>query len=168
MTRPEPTRKYLDTLLLYYEEEIIGEAYFRAFAGRLPSPTRAHKMHLMADVERHAANAVVPVLTRYGLTPHPEKDLFTIGRAQADRAEPDWDAALADMRRTFPGYVAEFEALKAMAPPQDRPALTFLTEHEHAAIAFLELEQRDPQVSTRPLTTYLRRSAPVADQPARP
>jgi len=162
----DPMRKYLDTLLLYYEEEIMGEAYFRAFAERLRDEQQALKMHLLADVERHAANAVVPLLTRYGLTPRSEESLFALGRSQAEQRLIDRDSALADMRRTFPGYVADFEALEAMAPPEDLPALQFLTEHEHAAIAFLEREWHQPQALTgaQPLTTYLNTPVPMVER----
>jgi hypothetical protein len=55
MTQLEPMPAYLEILLLHYEEEIIGEAYFRTFSERLSDPQQAQKMRLMGDVERHAA-----------------------------------------------------------------------------------------------------------------
>jgi dimethylamine/trimethylamine dehydrogenase len=86
------------------------------------------------------------------------------GTAQAETTLVDWDGALAEMRRTFPGYVANFEALEAMAPAQDLRALQFLTEHERAAIAFLELELSNPKVSMEPLTIYLNSSVDSLEQ----
>jgi len=57
-----PSAKYLETLQLYYEEEIEGEAYFAALAERLTDPEQRAKMQMMADVETYAAAAVHPLL----------------------------------------------------------------------------------------------------------
>ena len=40
----------------------------------------------------------------------------------------------------FPVYIDDFELLEVLAPQEDREILGFLTEHEHAALRFLELE----------------------------
>ncbi len=56
----EPTSAHLEALLAYYEEEIIGEAIFCTFAERLNDSHQAQKMHLLAGVEHHAANAPKP------------------------------------------------------------------------------------------------------------
>lgn len=45
---------YLRTLLLYYEEEIIGEAYFHGLARHFDE---REKIVLLARVERRAATA---------------------------------------------------------------------------------------------------------------
>jgi len=59
------------------------------------------------------------------------------------------------MCRSFPAYIDEFEALEALAPAADRAALQRLTEHEHAAIAFLRRERAGDPASTEPLHAYL-------------
>ncbi|MEL7014274.1 MAG: hypothetical protein AAFO72_13490, partial [Pseudomonadota bacterium] len=65
------------------------------------------------------------------------------------------NAAIDGMTKTFPGYIDDFERLEAMAPAEDRALLNFLTEHEVAAIKFLELEKSDPTSSAAPLHEYL-------------
>jgi len=62
---------YTDTLLLYYEEEIMGEAYFNALAPNFSDPLVARKLLLLASVEQHAALAVAPLISKYGLTARP-------------------------------------------------------------------------------------------------
>lgn len=154
--KPEaPSQTYLDTLLLYYEEEIMGEAYFRAVSLQYDEPDRREKMELMAQVERHAANAVLPLLSRHGLTPRSEAELGRIGLEEMDETAPDWAGYIADMQKSFPGYMPEFRALQDMAPAADKPRLAFLTEHEVAAIAFLDLEAQG-LASVAPLQAYLR------------
>lgn len=146
---------YHETLVLYYEEEVEGEAYFAEFARSFDNPDHRSKMVLMAEVERHAAEAVAPLLKKYGLTPRSKADLSASGIASAKEAQSDWDTAIDEMIRTFPGYIDDFERLEAMAPPEDRALLNFLTEHEVAAIKFLDLEKSDPANSMVPLHEYL-------------
>ncbi|MEM6577081.1 MAG: hypothetical protein AAF678_01195 [Pseudomonadota bacterium] len=146
---------YHDTLVQYYEEEVEGEAYFLEWANAFEDPDHRAKMVLMAEVERHAAAAVLPILQKYGLTPRPKAELAESGVTDARQATSDWDTAIDEMTETFPGYIDDFEGLEAMAPPEDRALLNFLTEHEVAAIKFLNLEKSDPTQSAAPLREYL-------------
>lgn len=150
---------YEETLVLNYEEEVEGEAYFLEWAEAFDDPDHRAKMVLMGAVERHAAAAVRPLLYKHGLTPRPRADLVASGIAAARQATGDWDTAIAEMTETFPGYIADFDRLEAMAPPEDRALLNFLTEHEVAAIKFLHLEKTDPARSAAPLKAYLATSA---------
>lgn len=146
---------YLDTLLRYYEEEIEGEAYFAAMAKRFGDPVRRDAMSLLAQVERHAAEAVAPLLARHGLGARPRDSLCRSGEAQARATPPDWDALMAQMRQSYPVYLAQFEALEAMAPAEDRGRLAFLTRHETAALEFLDLESDGAADALAPLRRYL-------------
>jgi dimethylamine/trimethylamine dehydrogenase len=146
---------YRETLLRYYEEEIAGEAYFRALAARLPAPAHKHAMTLLADVEAHCAAIVAPLLARHGLNAKPAADLIAEGRADAESGPQDWDGLIARMRATFPGYIADFLRLEAMAPVADLPVLKRMTEHEVVAVAFLEAEAAGAADATAPLERYL-------------
>jgi len=64
-----PSQEYLDTLTQYYEEEVEGEAYFAEAALAYDDPLVREKLELLAECERHAAQAVEPLLRKYGLTP---------------------------------------------------------------------------------------------------
>lgn len=160
MTAP-PHPRYRDTLCLYFEEEVMGEAYFRRLAGRFADPLHARKLRLLAAVEHHAAEAVRPLLARHGLVPRPQEALQALGAAEADAEDSDWDALLGAMRESYPGYVEDFRRLEAMAPAADLAPLRFLTGHEVAAIAFLEREAARDPASTRPLERYLAETPPV-------
>lgn len=149
----DPT--YLATLLRYYEEEVEGEAWFRAFAERMPLPRQKEKMLLLAMVERRTAEDVRPLIDRYGLTPAPRARLAATGRKQAAEGPQDWGGLIARMIETFPAYTAAFEALERIAPPRDRPLLARMTAHEVATIEFLEREAAGDPDSTEPLLRFL-------------
>ena len=159
---PRPGRRYLDTLLLFYEEEIMGEAYFAALAERLPDPARRAKMEKLAEVERHAAAAVRPLIEKYALAPRGRAELAALGRADADAGPQDREGLIAHMQATFPGCVDDFRALEAIAPEADLPALSRLTEHEVVAIDFLARERAARADSLAPLDAYLATPATAA------
>ena len=51
-----PSEEYLETLTLYYEEEVEGEAYFKAISEQSHlTADQAQKMYLMGEVEKKAA-----------------------------------------------------------------------------------------------------------------
>ncbi|WP_397541918.1 oxidoreductase [Roseovarius salis] len=153
------TPDYLDTLLRYYEEEIEGEAYFEALAARLDEPDHKARMELLAKLETRAAASVRPLIDKYDLTPRPAAELQQSGRAQAAEEPTGWAALIEGMRRTFPAYMTEFHRLEAMAPPGDLPALRVLTDHERAALAFLEREAAQDPDSAAPIQRYLETGA---------
>lgn len=152
------TETYLETLLLYYEEEVEGEAYFRALSERFSDPDHKTKLALLAEVEAHTAKGVAPLIAKYGLVPRLTARLVESGVTEAGATQADWGALLAEMTETYPHYVDAFERLEAMGPPEDRQALSFLTGHEVAAMAFLALETSLSRDSTVPLHTFLARS----------
>lgn len=149
------TSTYRETLCRYYEEEIEGEAWFSELAAHVDDPHARNCLLLLAQVERHAADAVLPLIVRHGIAPGDAATLFASGIAAAKDGPKDWAALCTEMRRDFPGYIDEFRALEAIGPPEDRPRLRFLTEHEVAALRFLELEKEGAADSTAPLRRYL-------------
>ncbi len=152
---PAPTQAYLETLLLYYEEEVEGEAYFATLADLAQRSDHRDKLNLLARVENHAAGITFPLIQKYALRPRSNATLSRSGQDQASAVLKPWGDLVADMARTFPGYVDDFLRLEAMAPPQDLPRLKLLTEHEVAAIEFLDLELSGTRDSVAPLHAYL-------------
>lgn len=150
-----PTQKYLDTLLLYYEEEVEGEAYFQALAEMMDKPDHYDKLHLLAKVEHHAAAVTLPLIIKYALTPKSDAVLFQSGQDQARNTNNPWNDLMVEMAKTFPGYIDDFLRLEAMAPQADLPQLKLLTAHETAAIEFLDLEIMGAKDSVAPLEAYL-------------
>jgi len=155
VARPaEKVRDYFGTLVAYYEEEISGEAWYDALAN-LFDGDRRDKMRLLAEVERHTAAIVRPLIDKHGLDVQDQVALISEGRMAAARWAGDWNGLIAYMRQGFPAYVPAFEALEAMAPPADRAILRRMTEHELVAIDFLEREVGGDPDSIAPLMTFL-------------
>jgi len=147
---------YLKTLLLYHEEEVIGEAYFNALADHFSNPDEKRKTQLLAKVERRAAESVRPLLEKYGLTPRPDSELKQLGLDDVDQDGPlSWDAFMQKMARDYKKYMPAFLALENAAPEEDLPALKVLTEHETISIEFAEQECLGAQGTDSILKRYI-------------
>jgi dimethylamine/trimethylamine dehydrogenase len=150
---PEPSARYLDTLLRYYEEEISGEAYFYALADHFDE---RDKMILLAKTERVAAQAIEPLLEKYGLVPKGDSELKDLGQSHVGLHQSySWSQFMTYVVERYPGYLDDFAALEQMAPKEDLPALNILTNHEVAVIDFAEKELRGDPGSLTPLKRYL-------------
>lgn len=155
---PTASAAYLETLLEYYEEEIMGAAYFDGLAEHIGGAAERGKLRLLAEVERRAAERVRPLLDRHGLAPRAAAVLESLGAAQIERHRRySWSEYVAYMAARFPAYVEEFEALERLAPEDDLPALEALTHHEVVTIDFANREIAGDPDSPAPLRAYLDR-----------
>lgn len=149
----EPSSTYLETLLSYYEDEIGGEAYFYALAEHFDE---SEKLILLARVERHAADAIQPLLEKYGLKPRDESVIKRDGRSYLEAHQSySWPEFMAYIVKRYPGYLDDFRALEQMAPAADLSALKILTDHEVVVIDFAEMEIAGDPGSLTPLIQYL-------------
>jgi len=149
------TEKYLKTLLSYYEDEIIGEAYFSGLADHFDE---GGKLALLAMVERRTAESILPLLEKHGLKPRKQSELTVLAKADIERHESfTWPELMSYIVKRYPGYIDEFAALEKMAPEEDFTTLTILTDHEVATIKFAEKELTGKADSLTPLHEYLHR-----------
>ncbi len=155
-TEDQPS-KYLKTLLLYHEEEVMGEAYFLGLADYFDLHHERTKLALLARVERYAAESVRPLLEKYGLSPREDQELRLLGEKWIGRHKDfSWQALMTDMALRYPTYLVSFDALLQAAPEEDRPAIEILTNHEIAAIEFAKMELDSCSGSLKPIYDYLR------------
>lgn len=149
----DTSNRYLATLLRFFEEEISGEAYFYALADHF---AERDKIILLAKTERVAAQAIEPLLEKYGLVPRHESDFKNEGRSYLELHQSySWQEFMAYIVERYPAYLEEFNALEQMAPVEDLAALNLLTEHEVAVIDFARKELTDDLDSLAPLLQYL-------------
>ncbi len=136
---------YLETLLKYYEDEVMGEAYFYGLADRVGGA-----------VERRAADVVRPLLEKHGLVPRDESVLKALGEADVERHRHyGWMELMGYMAGRYPAYLDEFEALERLEPENDKPALKLLTHHEVVAIDFANKEIAGDPDSLASIREYL-------------
>ncbi len=147
---------YLKTLLLYYEEEIMGEAYFYGMADHFDGAAEREKLAVLAKVERRAADVVRPLVDKHGLVPRDASVLKALGEGAIGRHRHfTWRELMTRITVRFPAYLDEFDALEKMAPEDDRPLLKQLTYPEVVTIDFAHKEIAGDPDSPAPLRRYL-------------
>lgn len=147
---PQDPLEYQATLLLYYEEEIMGEALFASLAPQFPAPRSNRALQLLSQMERCVADHVRPLLDKYALCPRSDAELHGIGLLEAEqRAVSSWEDYLEHIVVDFPVFLDEFAALMRIAPEADQPRLRVFDDHEVAAIEFAKRALRgDPDSAT--------------------
>ncbi len=147
--------KYLQTLLSYYEDEIVGEGYFYGLVSHFDE---REKLTLLARIECRAAASIFPLLKKYELQPGDESDLkMQATGCVKQHASFSWLGLMSHMVKRYPGYLDDFKTLQQMAPDEDLEALNLLTDHEVAVIEFAEKELTGDLDSLTPLREYLAR-----------
>ena len=144
----------------YYEEELVGEAYFNALTGHFEE---TEKLAWLARVERKAAQGLIPLLTKYKLTPRDNSALKSIGESQIDQHKSlSWRQFMKHIVASYPDYLIKFTELENTAPAEDLPALQFLTEHEVITIEFAKNELSGATEAIQLLMRYVDRSYPTS------
>ncbi len=115
MDKPtQASEEYLDTLLRYFEDEISSEAYFYGLAEHF---AEREKTILLARVERRAAEAVRPLLHKYGLEPRQESVIRDQGKGYVEVHQSySWHEFMAYIIKRYPRYLDDFADLENLAP----------------------------------------------------
>ncbi|MCH7539320.1 MAG: hypothetical protein IH999_02800 [Proteobacteria bacterium] len=147
---------YRERLLLYYEEEVMGAAYFTGLARYFGGAAEREKLARLAEVERRAAEVIRPLLEKHGLVPRDVSVLKPLGEAHVERHRRySWADLMAYMVARYPAYLEEFKELERLAPEDDLPALKLLTHHEVVTIDFANREIAGDPDSLASIREYL-------------
>lgn len=118
--------------------------------------TTRHDTEVAAEVERRAADVVLPLLKKHGLMPRDKSVLKALGEVHVERHRHfSWMEMMEYMVGRYPAYLDEFEALERLAPEDDITALKLLTHHEVVAIDFAKKEIALDPDSMASLQEYL-------------
>ena len=147
---------YRERLLLYYEEEVMGEAYFNGLARYFSGAVEREKLAWLAKVEHRAGEVIRPLLEKHGLVPRDVSVLKPLGEAHVERRRRySWADLMAYMVARYPAYLEEFKELERLAPEDDLPALKLLTHHEVVTIDFANREIAGDPDSLASIREYL-------------
>lgn len=132
---------YTLQVLEAYEDEVAGAAYFDGLA--LAYPEHSAFFNKCAALERETATRLGVLLQKYQLTPRAHAALEERGALDAKMdAGSDGVKLMQQSIKSYAQYVAQFKALEAMGPPEDRRILAALTAHEMRLIEWMQAETR--------------------------
>ena len=133
---------YIETLNLFYEEELNGLGYFEELATFFNN-NQKKALKLMEEIEVIVVNHLQPLIKKYKLQKNKaEINYFIVeGKKEAKlKKGMVWKEFLASIIKTYPSYMDEFEQIINLAPYSDKEFLKLLYEHERV---FIDFAQKD-------------------------
>jgi dimethylamine/trimethylamine dehydrogenase len=145
---------YQTGLLLAYEEEVEGEAYFAGLAQHYEGRHRKVMLEL-AELERETALTLLPLIAKYALVPREQSELIAAGSTEAvSRSGTSWSTLIEGLVKTLPRFVEEFEAIEGLGPAEDLAILRLATAHEVALLQFALREKAGDGQSLEPIAEF--------------
>jgi len=149
--------EYRTLLLDAYKGEVLGEALFAAFAGRVADARQREKLRALERIEGTTAAQLRSLVIAAGIDLGAEEEAAV--RAQGREmggAGIEWGGFVKALHDALPPYLAAFVRLRQLAADPRDPALVALVTHEQAINAFAELELSGrPDCSLSVLEWYL-------------
>ncbi len=120
-----------------YQGEVLGEALFARIADQLDDPDRAAKMRVLSTLERRTKEAIVPAMTRAGLSTEPDPEMFTLGDKLAQGVT--WEDFLAATEAVTVQFIPLYQRIGEL-DPLEQESSDLLVAHEAALRAFARAE----------------------------
>lgn len=120
---------------LCFAEEISGETYFATMSEAETDPRNAAILRKLALIETENIRALRPLAISLGLAPQDEAAIRQEGRESANnRKTLPFAEFMAHILSDYPAFVAEFDQLDELSPPEAKAAAKLLYDHEVAMI----------------------------------
>jgi dimethylamine/trimethylamine dehydrogenase len=149
------TQEYRRTLEEFFQGEVTGEALFHCLAESLDDREHQYQMRVMEQLERETKELLRGNVARLGGDTKESAAARDRGVAQVKAiAAMPWAKFLHIFQREVRKFVARFEEVERMGPPEDAKLLAAVTAHERALLAYSEREssgQGDPLQPIRAL-----------------
>ena len=131
--------KYLEGVTELYQAEIIGEGLFSTLIANCPAE-HAYGMALLLQLEGEAKVRLRPFLWRLGISVVENEAMRAAGIEEARKlSQMPWRRAMLELAELARPYRDRYRALAAAAPPEDKPHVQFMVDHEVTVMRFAEL-----------------------------
>ena len=134
------TEAYLDGLRVLYDGEVMGERLLLALHAAARTPREARCFAAILQLETETKARLRPLLLRHGLSLAETGDLSGIPARVAGYLQQSWEAYASATAARLGPILASYQAIAALGPPQDRPILQAVVDHEAALLRWAEME----------------------------
>ncbi len=125
------SNEYRDGILLAWQGEQWGKAFFERIAQATEDAGQRSKWEVLAELEQATGNRLLPLLDPDAERPSAE-GYRALDAAVDTYAKLSWTEALEQMVPVLDPAIERFEKLLEMAPNEDREAVQILVDHEVA------------------------------------
>jgi len=157
-------RKFLsfdEGLKTSFEEEVLGEAFFRELAQH-QTPANRITLLMFAEIERITISSIEHLIAKYNIVTTDIDSLRKDGTSKAASLKHEnWHVIIAKIIENYPIFIGEFRSLRDMAADKDTAAIDILIEHEQAMLDFAIRQQAGAANPRMPLETFIQKYASV-------
>ena len=157
-------RKFLsfdEGLKTSFEEEVLGEAFFRELAQH-QTPANRITLLMFAEIERITISSIEHLIAKYNIVTTDTDSLRKDGTGKAASLKHEnWHVIIAKIIENYPIFIDEFRSLRDMAADKDTAAIDILIEHEQAMLDFAIRQQAGAANPRMPLETFIQKYASV-------
>jgi hypothetical protein len=157
-------RKFLsfdEGLKTSFEEEVLGEAFFRELAQH-QTPANRITLLMFAEIERITISSIEHLIAKYNIVTTDTDSLRKDGTGKAASLKHEnWHVIIAKIIDNYPIFIDEFRSLRDMAADKDTAAIDILIEHEQAILDFAIRQQAGAANPRMPLETFIQKYASV-------
>lgn len=119
-----------------YQGEVLGETLFARMADTYEDPEQSRKMRRVRDLERSTREALVPSLTRAGISTEPDPETVVEAEALADAlAGITWAEFMGSFEAITTQYLGLYTRIGEL-DPSEQAAADLLVAHEVALREF--------------------------------
>ncbi len=152
------SNEYRDGILLAWQGEQWGRAFFEQLAEATEDADRRAKWEVLAELEEATGNRLAPLVADDADRASAE-GYGRVDTVVAAYSELPWLEALEQMMTILDPAIERFRELLAMAPDEDRETVQILFDHEVALKRFAERELAgDCQTSLDPVRAVIERA----------
>jgi len=150
-------QEYRRTLEEFFQGEVTGEALFHCLAESLGDPEHQYQMRVMEQLERETKELLRGNVDRLGGDTKESAVARDTGVAQAKAIAPiPWAKFVHVFQREVRKFVARFEEVERLGPPEDAKLLAAVTAHEKALLAYSDRESSGAGDPLQPILALLK------------
>lgn len=131
---------YPECVLDLYRSEVFGERISLAMLPWAKSDAERYKLATIAQLETETKARLRPFLMKHGLSIEEEDVSAQVAGLMPILTAGSWRDFMQGMGQDLSNFVARFEEIEQLGPPEDREVLHSMVVHERALIRFTEME----------------------------
>ena len=135
---------YPECIRELYESEIIGEEISLALLKEAKSERDAYHIGTLLQLETETKARLRPFLFEHGISLDEGADASGLMELISAYKSMTWQEFAGFLKEPVQGFLSRFEEIAAAAPPEDRPIVESMVDHEAAILEWVTIESESP------------------------
>jgi len=137
--------EYPECIRELYESEILGEEISLALLKEAKSERDAYHIGTLLQLETETKARLRPFLYKLGISLDEEADAGGLVDFVSAYKAMNWQEFAGFLKEPVQGFLSRFEEIAGVTPPDDRPMVDSMVDHEAAILRWVTLESEGPR-----------------------